>query len=187
MIELFKIQQALKVGKNQKNTFGNYNYRSCEDIMEAVKPILESLECILMLSDSVEMIGDRVYVKATATLLNKEDKSVESTAFAREPLQKKGMDDSQITGATSSYARKYALNGLLCIDDAKDADTQDNSNYQHTNESIEWLSSENFEKTLNCGDAFKIENVIKKYSNGSKNMKTEYRTKLEEKIKELKK
>ena len=120
MKTLNKIQKELKVPKGQTNTFGNYRYRSCEDIMEAVKPLLG--EAILTISDEVVMLGDRFYVKATATL--KDGESVDSvTAYARESLEKKGMDTAQITGATSSYARKYALNGLFCIDDVKDADS----------------------------------------------------------------
>jgi len=114
-----KIQQELKAPKNQRNNFGGYNYRSCEDILEAVKPLLGGL--ILTLNDEIIQVGDRIYVKATATITDG-DHSVSTTANAREPLAKKGMDESQITGAASSYARKYALNGLFDIDDTKDAD-----------------------------------------------------------------
>lgn len=120
MKELVKIQKELKAPKNQFNSFGKYNYRSCEDILEAVKPLLG--ESLLLLSDSIESHLDRVYVKATATFINGEDR-VEVSALAREVENKKGMDDSQITGTSSSYARKYALNGLFLIDDTKDADT----------------------------------------------------------------
>lgn len=119
-MSLQEIQQQLRVPKNQYNTFGGYNYRSCEDILEAVKPLLGS--CILTLSDEMVCIGDRYYVRATATLIDG-DKTWTATAHARESLTKKGMDDSQITGTASSYARKYALNGLFLIDDNKDADT----------------------------------------------------------------
>lgn len=115
-----QIQATLKAPKNQRNNFGNYNYRSCEDILEAVKPLLNGL--VLTVNDDVQVIGDRVYIKSTATITDGKD-SIANTAFAREPVQKKGMDESQITGAASSYARKYALNGLLLIDDNKDADT----------------------------------------------------------------
>lgn len=121
------IQQGLKAPKGQYNSFGKYHYRSCEDILEAVKELLAEQSCILNISDEIILIGDRYYVKATATLMNSEGKSVSSSAFAREPIDKKGMDESQITGMASSYARKYALNGLFCIDDTKDADTMDNS------------------------------------------------------------
>lgn len=126
MKELIEIQKELKAPKWQKNTFWNYNYRSCEDIMEAVKPLLHSRECFITVSDTLENIGNYNYVKATATIY-KWDTSISTTAYAREADTKKGMDSSQITGATSSYARKYALNGLLAIDDTKDADTMDNS------------------------------------------------------------
>jgi hypothetical protein len=129
MKELIMIQQGLKAPKNQRNQFGNYNYRSCEDILEAVKPLLEEQACTLRVFDDIVLIGDRFYVKATAVLTNFEGVSESTTAFAREPISKKGMDESQITGMASSYARKYALNGLFCIDDTKDADTMDNTNH----------------------------------------------------------
>jgi hypothetical protein len=122
MQELIKIQSELKAPKNQMNNFGGYKYRSCEDILKAVKPLLKDLKCYLNISDKVVALSDRFYVKATATLVNSAGVSVSATAYAREPLTKKGMDEAQITGATSSYARKYALNGLFSIDDTKDAD-----------------------------------------------------------------
>ena len=118
------IQQGLKAPKSQNNTFGKYKYRNCEDILEAVKPMLGELA--LFINDDVVLIGDRYYVKATVTLTDG-DASIHNTAYARESLSKKGMDDSQVTGSTSSYARKYAMNGLFCIDDTKDVDSFDNS------------------------------------------------------------
>jgi hypothetical protein len=121
---LSKIQKALKAPKGQENKFGHYQYRSCEDILEAVKPLLD--KAALTLCDDIVLIGDRYYVKATATLLCEDGGVFSATAYAREALDKKGMDSAQITGAASSYARKYALNGLFCIDDTKDADTGDN-------------------------------------------------------------
>lgn len=127
MVEVYKkllaIQKELKVPKAQRNDFGKYNYRSCEDILEEVKPHLDRVKAALLISDSLELIGNRYYVKATATVVDIETgESVSVTAFAREDESRKGMDASQITGSTSSYARKYALNGLLCIDDTKDSD-----------------------------------------------------------------
>ena len=123
MKELLYIQGELKAPKNQRNTFGNYNYRSCEDILEAVKPLLQSTETVLTVSDEVVQVGDRIYVKATATLKKLDGTVLESvSAFAREDETQKGMSVSQITGSASSYARKYALNGLFLIDDVKDAD-----------------------------------------------------------------
>lgn len=119
------IQQALKAPKDQYNDFGNYKYRSCESILEAVKPLLKESKLVLTLTDSVEAIGNRVYIKATATLIDGgvvPAESIAVSAFAREEETKKGMDASQVTGAASSYARKYALNGLFCIDDNKDSD-----------------------------------------------------------------
>lgn len=134
--KLQSIQFELKAPKGQENKFGGYRYRSCEDIMEAVKPLLNKYGAVLTVTDDVILVGDasaeksqcRFYIKATATLRDSESGCVlaETSAFAREPVLKKGMDESQITGAASSYARKYALNGLFCIDDTKDADTMDN-------------------------------------------------------------
>jgi hypothetical protein len=118
--KLWTIQQTLNAPKNQRNNFGGYSYRSAEDILEAVKPLLQNVT--LTLNDEIILIGERYYVKATATLSDGED-AIAVTAYAREEENKRGMDASQLTGATSSYARKYALNGLFCIDDAKDADT----------------------------------------------------------------
>lgn len=127
MIEkLSRIQAELKAPKSQRNNFGNYNYRSCEDILEAVKPLLAREGLVLTITDSIEMVGNRYYVKATATVTDGE-KSISTTAYAREADGRKGMDESQVTGSSSSYSRKYALNGLFCIDDTKDADTMDNT------------------------------------------------------------
>ena len=127
MEALKKIQQELKAPKSQRNSFGNYNYRSCEDILEAVKPLLAKEDATLLLTDELVQIGDRYYVKATAKFICGvlSSNTVEVSAFAREAETKKGMDDSQITGTASSYARKYALNGLFLIDDTKDADTDE--------------------------------------------------------------
>ena len=122
IIQLGTIQSELKAPKNQMNKFGGYKYRSAEDILESVKPLLKITGCYLTMSDSMELIGERYYVKATATLTNPNGDSISVCAYAREEETKKGMDASQITGAASSYARKYALNGLFCIDDTKDAD-----------------------------------------------------------------
>lgn len=116
---LSEIQKELKAPKGQYNAFGKYNYRSCEDILEAVKPLLGDL--ILTLSDEIVFVGDRYYIKSTARLFDGTN-FVETTAFAREALTKKGMDEAQITGSASSYSRKYALNGMFCIDENKDPD-----------------------------------------------------------------
>lgn len=131
------IQHKLKAPKGQYNSFGKYNYRSCEDILEGVKPLLKEHNLALLIDDEIVQIGERYYVKATAKITDGRE-IVSATAYAREPDTKKGMDESQITGATSSYARKYALNALLCIDDTKDADTMDNSKkpVQQTQETV---------------------------------------------------
>lgn len=128
--KLMAIQQALQAPKSQFNSFGGYKYRSCEDVLSAVKPLLAENKCALLLDDSIVEVGGRVYVKATATLTETltfannlpGPPSLSVSAYAREEESKKGMDASQVTGAASSYARKYALNGLFCIDDNKDSD-----------------------------------------------------------------
>ena len=125
MKELSCIQTSLHAPKSQYNKFGNYNYRSCEDILKAVKPLLEEYHCQLILNDDIVQIANRIYIKASATITNESGESVTTNAFAREEDSKKGMDGSQITGAASSYARKYALNGLFCIDDNKDFDSNE--------------------------------------------------------------
>ena len=124
--KLSAIQTELKAPKNQYNKFGKYNYRSAEDIIEAVKPLCAKYKAVLVLNDEIQMVGDRYYVEATATLADLEsDERLVVTSYARESDKKSGMDESQITGSCSSYARKYALNGLFCIDDTKDADTDE--------------------------------------------------------------
>lgn len=124
MSKLVEIQAELKAPKSQRNTFGKYNYRSAEDILEAVKPLLKKYDAKIILSDKPILVGDWHYIEATAKFTCGDEVEV-VTAYAREPLNKKGMDESQITGTASSYARKYALNGLLLIDDTKDADTDE--------------------------------------------------------------
>ncbi len=128
---LATIQYELKAPKKQYNSFGKYNYRNAEDILEAVKPLLSKHNATLRLVDEIVSVADRVYVKATA-IIQVEDETLSTTAFAREEDTKKGMDASQITGSASSYARKYALNGLFAIDDTKDADFGDNQNNNKT-------------------------------------------------------
>ncbi|MCI5792820.1 MAG: ERF family protein [Lachnospiraceae bacterium] len=124
--KLSAVQTTLKAPKGQYNDYGNFKYRSCEDILEAVKPLCAANKAIVMLTDTVELIGNRYYIKAFVTFRDLEsDAEITSTAYAREDESKKGMDGSQVTGAASSYARKYALNGLFCIDDTKDSDTNE--------------------------------------------------------------
>jgi len=125
MKELIEIQKELKAPKNQRNNFGKYNYRSCEDILEAVKPLANKLKCSVLLSDDVVEVGGRIYVIATAKLYKTKEEQISVHAYAREPLSQKGMNEAQITGSASSYARKYALNGLFAIDDTKDSDTDE--------------------------------------------------------------
>ena len=123
--KLVNVQSDLKAPKSQYNSFGKYKYRSCEDILEAVKPHLKKNGLALVVKDEIVEIAGRVYVKATAKVIDENGAEISTTAFAREPQEKKGMDDSQVTGASSSYARKYALNGLFAIDDNKDADSNE--------------------------------------------------------------
>lgn len=126
---LAAVQRELKAPKGQYNRFGKYNYRSCEDILEAVKPLLAKHNAMLILKDDVFVYGDRFYIKATATFESlEEDGAITTSAYAREPEEKKGMDGSQITGTASSYARKYCLNAMFLIDDTKDADTDEYAN-----------------------------------------------------------
>lgn len=132
--KLLDIQNELKAPKSQYNKFGNYNYRNCEDILEAVKPICKKHKAVVFLSDKLVMNGERHYIEATATFVDVEtNETIEVTAYAREEESKKGMDGSQVTGASSSYARKYALNGLFDVDDTKDSDTTNQGDNQTNN------------------------------------------------------
>lgn len=130
MKELIAIQSELKAPKSQFNKFGGYKYRKAEDILEAVKPLLNKQKCTLTITDDIVMLGNRIYVKATATIKNEKGEFETTTGWAREEETKKGMDGSQITGASSSYARKYALNGLFAIDDNADSDTTNDGQHQ---------------------------------------------------------
>ncbi|MGL4450458.1 MAG: ERF family protein [Sarcina sp.] len=132
--KLIKVQSELKAPKSQYNSFGKYSYRTCEDILNALKPLCLEVGAVVVVNDEIELIGDRYYIKATAKFIDVESsEEICNTAFARESRDKKGMDDSQITGSTSSYARKYALNGLFAIDDTKDADSTNTGDDDNTN------------------------------------------------------
>ena len=161
--QLRLIQSRLKAPKGQYNSFGKYKYRSCEDILEAVKPILSETGCTLILSDSIECFGNRFYVKATATIFDESGNHIENVAFAREDEQKKGMDGSQITGTASSYARKYALNGLLLIDDTKDADTDE---YKNQSDKKQEMKQEEPEQPAYPSRNEMLREVGLKYPNG---------------------
>lgn len=161
------IQSKLKAPKGQYNSFGKYKYRSCEDILEAVKPLLAETKTVLCITDQMEVVGDRVYVRAETHLKDAEDSSSEivTVAYAREEESKKGMDSSQVTGAASSYARKYALNGLFCIDDNKDSDSTNagssgkaSAKKPESKEPVEMITSEN---------VMSIQNIIDKYPNSN--------------------
>lgn len=155
--KLFDIQQELKVPKNQRNTFGNYNFRNCEDIMEASKPICAKHNCLLTCTDELIQIGERYYVKAIATLFDIDsEESINTSACAREEEIKKGMDASQITGASSSYARKYALNGLLQLDDNKDADTNEYKKQQEDKQTNKKPTPKKVDKPVEMIDANQI-------------------------------
>ena len=150
--KLSNIQNELSVPKEQHNSFGNYNYRSCEDILAKVTPICKKNGTVLLLTDELNNIGDRFYVKARAELIDLESGgSIATYAYAREELEKKGMDGSQITGASSSYARKYALNGLFCIDDVEDSDFTNTGEKQKVPESTTTTYAE-VEKTKTIGN-----------------------------------
>lgn len=159
LTKLGLIQGELKAPKNQFNKFGGYKYRSCEDILEAVKPLAHKHGCTLTVGDTLENIGDRYYVTATATLYDNETaESISNTASAREEESKKGMDGSQITGTASSYARKYALNGLFCIDDTKDADTDEYKKQQENTKDKPIVQ----DKETKCPKCGKVMKAVKK-------------------------
>ena len=142
--KLMNIQKELKCNKNQHNSFGNYNYSSCEDILESLKPLLNKYRCTLTISDELQNIGDRYYIKATARLINIDaTESIENTAYARESDDKKGMSAEQVSGSCSSYVRKYCLGGLLLIDDTKDADTNEYRNEINDTEHLMLMSQFN--------------------------------------------
>lgn len=164
--KLMTIQSALKAPKGQYNSFGKYKYRSCEDILESVKPLLSAHDCALVITDDIMMIGDRIYVKATAKLISGSEQ-VESSAFAREESEKKGMDSSQVTGAASSYARKYALNGLFCIDDTKDSDATNTHGQQPKEEPKKEKPSMQpvYDEISNAQTIDQLKAIHKKYPN----------------------
>lgn len=191
--KLLSIQNELKAPKNQYNKFGKYNYRSCEDILEAIKPLCLKYGAVLLVDDYVEQVGERFYIKAKASLIDIDtEQEVYACAYARESENKKGMDSAQVTGATSSYARKYALNGLFCIDDTKDVDTQEyqekkqmNTNQQKNSNSYEQVGIEQatllgeidkrVEELLKLGVDVKSEGAlhfINKFNNGKNDINT---------------
>ena len=152
MEELISIQSELKAPKSQFNKFGGYKYRKAEDILEAVKPLLAKQKCTLIITDDVVLIGNRIYVKATATIKNKKGECETTTGWAREEETKKGMDGSQITGASSSYARKYALNGLLAIDDNQDSDTANDGQHQAAQQQAQTQAQQTASQQFNSND-----------------------------------
>ena len=158
--KLLTIQSQLKAPKNQFNSFGKYSYRSCEDILEGLKPLLDKVKATLIIEDEIVQIGDRYYIKATATLIDVvEGQKIHATAYAREDETKKGMDLAQITGSTSSYARKYALNGLFAIDDTKDSDAT------NTHGKGKQQTNKGQAKTLHCeGCGTLIDSRVANYS-----------------------
>lgn len=173
--KLMRIQTELKAPKGQFNSFGNYKYRSAEDILEAVKPLLAKYRCAVLLADSVNVVGEeqtettktlRTYICATAKFVDVDSDGVISvSASAREPLAKKGMDESQITGTASSYARKYALNGLFCIDDTKDADTDEYHKQTTVKQTTTPKTVEDYTKLINdCEDEQSINRLFYEWS-----------------------
>ena len=166
--KLINAQTELKAPKGQYNSFGKYKYRSAEDILEGVKPVNAKYGLLLHLSDEPVYIGDRNYIKATATITDGTD-TMEVTAYARESASKKGMDESQITGTASSYARKYALNGLYLIDDTKDADTDEYQNQNGNQQTNERTATEKQMKLLH----FKVGELAKAYNMPVDKVKTQ--------------
>ena len=158
--KIAKIQQTLKAPKNQYNKFGGYYYRNCEDILESVKPLLGDL--ILTINDEIVQIGNRYYVRATATITDGEHEQ-SATAYAREEESKKGLDSSQVTGSTSSYARKYACNALFCIDDTKDADSDEQSKQTPTQPKLPYPPTSVIAEINACKKIPDIAVVLRKY------------------------
>lgn len=156
------VQSQLKAPKNQWNKFFDFNYRSCEDILEAVKPLLKAEGLFLTITDDIVVLGDRFYVKATATLTDGE-RSLSNQAFAREPEEQAKMTDSQVTGAASSYARKYALNGLLAIDDAKDADALNNGKDSNNGKDFDKGKAKAIAEARKAPDLAALNAIYKKY------------------------
>lgn len=155
------IQSKLKAPKGQYNKFGNYNYRSCEDILEALKPLLAENKMTLIINDNIEQLGERYYLKATCTLFDAETgEKVSNSAYARETDTRKSMDTAQITGSVSSYARKYALNGLFAIDDTKDSDTNENYKQTQKNQSNTQRNQSNSQRNAQGVDILKVRNEI---------------------------
>lgn len=176
-MSLFKIQQELKAPKNQFNSFGKYKYRSAEDIIEAAKPICHKYECSLILSDEVVQVGDGNYIKATAKLFWSVNDTICAIGWAREEKTKKGMDAAQITGSASSYARKYALNGLFAIDDTKDSDATNDHKDELGNDKrlylLTLLEAKDYSDEIKNKLAIKIENMttISQYNEALKSLK----------------
>ena len=167
-MKLVEVQSKLKAPKSQYNSFGKYSYRNCEDILEALKPLLNEVKAIINISDDIVMLGERYYVKATAKFIDAETgEIIEASAMAREEESKKGMDSSQLTGSTSSYARKYALNGLFAIDDTKDSDTTNTHNKEQNKASNNEIISEAQVKRLfvlaKGKDTDKVKGIVDKY------------------------
>jgi hypothetical protein len=176
------IQNELNAPKNRHNSFGNYSYRSLEDVLEAVKPLLKREGLVLTLTDTIENIGDNYYVKATARLTDG-NQELQATAYAREALEKKGMDVAQVTGSASSYARKYCLNGLFLIDDTKDPDTDEyKMKEQHQNkaftpdENKKWLSEGgDGKKSTTSKEFLKVEAKVKEGKVSPKDLRNYYK------------
>lgn len=188
MKELIEIQNELTAPKSQYNKFGKYSYRSAEDILEALKPLLKKNNCTLKLTDRVEMIGERYYIVATATLKNSAGETEEATAYAREDNSgPNGMQVAQLSGSTSSYARKYALNGLFCIDDNKDPDATNT----HGKETIELKETTELEEAIELGNILaeirsaKNENELKTAWNKHKDKDKHYNNKIKAVVNEM--
>lgn len=179
--KILNIQNELKAPKSQWNSFGKYNYRNAEDILEAAKPLLKKEGVILTLTDEIVLIGNKYYVKSTATV-KYADESIVVSAYAREEENKKGMDGSQVTGASSSYARKYALNGLFLIDDTKDSDFTNDNQVKNNTIQLNKLSEEQIKRLYTIGnkagyDSKKMDELVKKkYRKDTKSLtKEEYK------------
>lgn len=184
--KLLDVQTELKAPKGQFNKFGNYSYRSCEDILESLKPLLKQVKATVVLTDEIKLVGDRYYIEATCKFIDIETGDVlENTSLAREDENKKGMDLAQVTGSCSSYARKYALNGMFCIDDVKDADATNKHGKEDNNKSYSQDNATNTARKLSDKQLSRLYAIANKAGADKDLVKQQVMKKFNKEVKEL--